>query len=285
MMNIDHKLGSIGNGISEAHSKRRFKPPHTYVRHIIILLVLVFLGYSISYLNLDLTLFSGMFGRLSDLFANQYYPPDVEYVLQPNYLASVRDTVQMAYLATLFGVFISVPLAWFGAINITPSRRFAYPAARLVVMASRSVHEMIWTILFVFILGFGMFPGVLALTLMCIGFAGKLFSEEAEAIDPGPVEALRSTGANSLQVFIYAVLPQVRTAWTGIAIYCWDVVFRAATVVGFFGAGGTGWYLRRTVQQLQWHRVAAILLFIIVVVIISEILSAWIRERIARAAA
>ena len=117
-------------------------------------------------------------------------------------------------------------------------------------MLCRAVHEMIWTILFVTILGFGMLPGVIALSLFSLGFTGKLFSEEIEAINRGQVEAIQATGANPLKVFVYAVLPQVRVAWTGIAIYTWDAAFRAATVVGFFGAGGMGWYLRRTVQQI-----------------------------------
>ena len=72
---------------------------------------------------------------------------------------------------------------------------------------------------------------------------------------------------------LYAVLPQVRVAWTGIAIYTWDVAFRAATVVGFFGAGGMGWYLKRNVQQLETERVAAILLSIIALVIVAEVFS------------
>jgi len=123
---------------------------------------------------------------------------------------------------------------------MTPNRRFLYPFGRLAIMGCRAVHEMIWTILLVSILGFGMLAGALALTLFCIGFAGKLMSEEIEAIDKGQVEAIRATGANELQVFAYAVLPQVRVAWTGIAIYTWDVAFRAATVVGFFWGGRHG---------------------------------------------
>ncbi len=145
------------------------------------------------------------------------------------------------------------------------------------------MHEMIWTILLVSILGFGMLAGALALTLFCIGFAGKLMSEEIEAIDKGQVEAIRATGANELQVFAYAVLPQVRVAWTGIAIYTWDVAFRAATVVGFFGAGGMGWYLQRYVQQLESQRVAAVLISIVLLVTVSEVVSAWARARVAQA--
>ena len=88
----------------------------------------------------------------------------------------------MAYLGALFGLAMSIPLGWFGAYNMTPSRRFVYPVARLFTMGFRAVHEMIWAILFVSILGFGMLPGVLALTFFCAGFAGKLFAEEIEAI-------------------------------------------------------------------------------------------------------
>ena len=152
-------------------------------------------------------------------------------------------------------------------------------------MGCRSVHEMIWTILLVAVLGFGMLPGTLALMLFCIGFAGKLFTEAIEAIRPGPVEAIRATGGNRLQVFVFAVLPQVRVAWTGISIYTWDVVFRAATVVGFFGAGGMGWYLRESVQRIASHDVAAILLSIILVVVAAELFSAWLRRRVAAAIA
>src|SRR5690606_19718048 len=81
---------------------------------------------------------------------------------------------------------LSVPLAWLAARNITISRRIAYPLGRFAIMGSRSIHETIWTILFVTVLGFGMLTGTLALTVFCVGFAGKLFSDELEAIDMGP---------------------------------------------------------------------------------------------------
>ena len=128
------------------------------------------------------------------------------------------------------------------------------------------------------VLGFGSLAGVLALTMLCVGFAGKLFADEIEAINMGPVEALRAVGAGPLQVFHYAVLPQVRAAFVGIAIYTWDVAFRAATVVGFFGGGGMGLYLKRTVQQLETNSVAAILLTIVTLVCLAELLSGWLRR-------
>lgn len=262
---------------------RRFKFPGSIYRYGGFLLALVFIAFSIAYLNIPLERFINMFGRIGALVTDRYYPPDVDYVLDKDYLSSVVDTIKMAYLGALFGMAFAIPLGWFGAYNMTPSRLFIYPVARLVTMGARAVHETIWAILFVTIIGFGMMAGVLALTMFCIGFAGKLFAEEIEGIDMGPVEAIRATGASEFSVMVYGVFPQVRVAFTGIGIYTWDVAFRAATVVGFFGAGGMGWYLKRNVLQIETQRVAAILLSIIVLVLVSEAISAWARSRVSKA--
>ena len=261
---------------------RRFKYTESFVRYAFWFSTLVFVAISIEYLNIPLNRLFGMFGRMGDIFANRYYPPDIEYIIDLDYAKSIIETMQMAYLGALFGLLATIPLGWFSAFNMTPSRGFVYPVARLITMSCRAVHEMIWAILFVSILGFGMLPGVLALTFFSTGFAGKLFADEIEAIDMGPVEAIRATGANLFQVMIFGVFPQVRVAFTGIAIYTWDAAFRAATVVGFFGAGGMGWYLKRNVLQIETERVTAILLSILILVLISEVISAWARKRVMR---
>ncbi|MEZ5780705.1 MAG: phosphonate ABC transporter, permease protein PhnE [Rhizobiaceae bacterium] len=260
----------------------RYRHLESTIRFAVILAILAFLGWSVAFLNIDLSRVLGAFPRLAEILATRYFPPDVGYVTDADFVRSVIRTLEMSLLGGFLGVVCSIPLAWLAARNITISRRIAYPFGRLAIIGSRSIHETIWTILFVTVLGFGMLAGTLALTVFCIGFAGKLFSDELEAIDMGPVEALRSVGANPLQVFQYAVFPQVRVAFTGIAIYTWDVAFRAATVVGFFGGGGMGWYLKRTTQQLESTRVAAILLVIIGLVLLAEVGSGWLRKKIGR---
>ena len=247
-----------------------------------VLLILVFLGYSLHFLNIDVLVMLTALGKLGGVIADRFYPPEISYVTNPGYLSSILDTLQMSFLGGILGVILAIPLAWFSAWNVTPHRMIFFPFGRLCVISSRAIHETIWTILFVSILGFGMLAGVSALTMFCIGFAGKLFSDEIEAVDIGPVEAMRAAGANSFQVFIYAVMPQVRVAFTGIAIYTWDVAFRAATVVGFFGGGGMGWYLKRNVQQLENLRVGAIILSIIAIVLAAEFISSWLRETVNR---
>ena len=247
-----------------------------------VLAILVFLGYSLHFLNIDVLVMLTALGKLGGVIADRFYPPEISYVTNPGYLSSILDTLQMSFLGGILGVILAIPLAWFSAWNVTPHRMIFFPFGRLCVISSRAIHETIWTILFVSILGFGMLAGVSALTMFCIGFAGKLFSDEIEAVDIGPVEAMRAAGADSFQVFIYAVMPQVRVAFTGIAIYTWDVAFRAATVVGFFGGGGMGWYLKRNVQQLENLRVGAIILSIIAMVLAAEFISSWLRETVNR---
>lgn len=264
---------------------QRFRYPQSLLPYVVMLSALGFVAWSCQYLRIDVERLPGLFVRIADVLATRYFPPDVEHVLHAAYLRSVWETLQMSYLATLFGVLLAVPLAWCASFNVTPGRRLAYPCGRLAIMACRSVHEMVWTILLVAVFGFGMLAGTLALTLACVGFCGKLFAEAVESVDPGPLEAMRATGASSLQVFVFGVLPQVRVAWAGITIYTWDVIFRSATVVGFFGAGGMGGFLRESVQRVESNQVAAILLSIIVVVLIAETFSAWARARIARAMA
>ena len=280
-MSRSDQIRMKGDGIHREWS--RYKYPQSLIKYAKLLAILLFFVYSVDYLNIPLDRILGMFGRLGDVLGNRYYPPDLEYIADYDYMGAVVETVQMAYLGSLFGLMISLFLGWFAAYNVSPSRTYIYPIARLITMGFRSVHEMIWAILFVTILGFGMLPGVLALTMFSTGFAGKLFAEEIEAIDMGEVEAIRAMGGTHLQVFVYGVVPQVRVALTGIAIYTWDVAFRAATVVGFVGAGGMGWYLKRNVMQIETHRTAAILLSIIVLVVISEFVSTWVRIRVSKA--
>jgi phosphonate transport system permease protein len=280
-MSGSDQFGMKGDNVHREWS--RFKYPQSLIKYTIFILVLLFLVYSFHFLNIPMHRILGIFGRLGDVLGNRYYPPDLEYIADFDYLGAVVETIQMAYLGSLFGLIISLFLGWFAAYNVSPSRKYIYPLARVITMGFRSVHEMIWAILFVTILGFGMLPGVLALTLFSTGFASKLFAEEIEAIDMGEVEAVRAVGGTHLQVFIYGVIPQVRVALAGIAIYTWDVAFRAATVVGFVGAGGMGWYLKRNVMQIETHRTAAILLSIIGLVMISEFISTWVRIRVSKA--
>ena len=235
--------------------------------------------WTIHHLNIPIERIVGMFGRLAHMFFGRMMPPDMVYALQPGILSRVVETIEMTFLGSFFGTVIALVVAWFAAWNVTPNRRYLYPLGRGILVLARSVPVLIWGMLLVAIFGFGPFAGVIALTLLTISFAGKLMSEQVEAIDMGPVEAMRATGAGPIKVYLFGIIPQVKPAWIGIAIYNWDSIFRASTVLGFVGAGGLGIYLRMNIQELEYQNAMGVITLIICLVIVSEITSHFLRGR------
>ena len=249
------------------------------LRFVSLILFLSFAVWTIKHLNIPMERFFGFFGRVGHMFLDRMMPPDMAYAVQPAILYRVLETIEMTFLGSFAGTIIAIFVSWFAAWNVTPNKRLLYPLGRGILVLARSVPVLIWGMLLVAILGFGPMAGVIALTLLTVSFAGKLMSEQVEAIDMGPVEAMRATGASRTKVFIYGVIPQVKPAWIGIAIYNWDSIFRASTVLGFVGAGGLGIYLRMNIQELEYENAMGVITLIIGLVIISEVISHFLRGR------
>jgi len=164
-------------------------------------------------------------------------------------------TLLMALMATTLGSVVAVPLSFLGASNVMGRGlvgRAAYFAARTVFNLWRSVEPMILAVICASWVGLGPFAGVLALALNNIPNLAKLFSEAIEEIDPGPVEAVTATGANPLQVLVYAVLPQLVPRFLAYILYQWDINIRMSTVIGFVGGGGIGQQFRVWVGLNQY---------------------------------
>lgn len=221
-----------------------------------------------------------MFGPLGRMIGERLFPPDIAYLADYTIMEATLVTLEMSFLGALVGTMVSVPVAWWAAWNMSPNKYLCYPLGRGILAFSRAVPTLIWAMILVAILGFGPLPGIVALVLETIGFAGKLFSEEIEAINLGPADAMRATGASELQVFIYGVFPQVKAAWVGIALYNWDSVFRASTVLGFVGAGGLGLYLRMTTQEMEYQQAMGIITLTIALVLCSEVVSNYVRHKL-----
>jgi phosphonate transport system permease protein len=193
------------------------------------------------------------------------------------------ETVFLALMATTFGVFVAVPLSFLGARNLmtgTQSGTIIYYAVRTGLNILRSIEPLILAILFVVWVGIGPFAGVLALGLHSIASLGKLFSEQIESINPGPVEAITAVGAKPLQIVFFGVLPQVLLPFLALSFYRWDINVRMSTIIGFVGGGGIGFLLQQWINLLKYNEAGTALLAIAIVVITLDILSAKIRERV-----
>lgn len=144
--------------------------------------------------------------------------------------------------------------------------------------AARAINEMVFAMLFVVAVGLGPFAGVLALFIHTTGVLAKLFSEAVEAIDPGPVEGVRATGANVLEEILYGVIPQVMPLWISYSLYRFESNVRSATVVGMVGAGGIGVILWETMRGFQFQQTCAIMLVIILCVTAIDLVSQRLRK-------
>ena len=144
----------------------------------------------------------------------------------------------------------------------------------------RSVPDLVIGTLFLVAVGLSPFAGVMALALHTGGVLGKLFSEAVEAIEPGPVEGVRATGAGPLQEIVWGVVPQVAPLWTSYGLYRFESNARAATILGLIGAGGIGQVLFEALNSFAYDQVAAIALVIVISVSAIDLLSQAIRQRL-----
>jgi phosphonate transport system permease protein len=193
------------------------------------------------------------------------------------------ETIFLALMGTTIAVIFAVPLSFLGAKNLTarhPVGRALYYTVRTVFNITRSIEPLIMATVFAVWVGIGPFAGVLALGLHSIASLGKLYSEQIESIDPGPIEAITATGASPLQVVRYAVVPQIVPPFIAFTIYRWDINVRMSTVIGFVGGGGVGFLLIQYINLLLWRQAATAVWGITIVVAAMDYASAWIRERV-----
>ncbi|MGD2141444.1 MAG: phosphonate ABC transporter, permease protein PhnE [Burkholderiales bacterium] len=234
------------------------------------------LAWSMRDLNLSLAELIRGLPWIGD-FVARMFPPNwgfMERLIKP-----VVETIQIAIWGTLLAVLLALPLCFFAARNLTPSL-LMFHAARQVFNLSRGINELIFALIFVAAVGLGPFAGVMALTVHGAGMLGKFFAEAIEEADPGPVEALRATGARPLQVIVFAVLPQALPAWIAATLYRLEVNLRAATILGMVGAGGIGFELYSSLKLFQYEDTATCVIVILVMVMSADYISSRLRARI-----
>ena len=193
-------------------------------------------------------------------------------------------TLFMAFMATLFGVLVAVPLSFLAARNLARGivGRTVYTVLRVLMSIVRSIEPIIWAIIFVVWVrtGAAAFAGALALFVHSVADLTKLYSERLESIDPGPVEAIRATGANGLQVILYGIVPQIINPYLSFTIYRWDINVRMATIIGLVGGGGIGQRLIQLTRNWVWDQAIVLMLLIMLAVWAMDYSSSRLRERL-----
>ena len=225
-------------------------------------------GFSPSTLASGARDFFEFFGRLT---------PDWRAL--PEVWQPLVETMQIAYLGTLFGTALAMPLIFLASFNTTSNPPVMWVSRSLLTIL-RSIPDLLWAAILAPILVIGPLPGVVALTLFTIGVLAKLGSETVEAVDPGPIEAVRATGAGRNRVIMFAVVPQIAATMTSYILYAFEINVRASVVIGLVGAGGIGNLLNFYLSQFDYGGLSVLIIVTFAVVLAIDGVSVWARSRL-----
>lgn len=202
---------------------------------------------------------------------------------QATYLRDIwpplMQTLRMAILGAAFGALLAIPFSLMAARNLARFR-WLYHTVRLFLNLIRTIPDLVLAAVLSGAFGLGALPGVLALTIFSFALVAKLLSESIEAIDHGPLEAMRACGASWFQMVRYGVVPQVLPQYLAYTLYVLEVDVRASTVLGLVGAGGIGQILYADLNLMRWRNVGAIVVVILIMVVVMELISTKLRERL-----
>ena len=190
---------------------------------------------------------------------------------------SMFETIQMAFIGTIVGVAIALPLSMFAARNL--NSKWVHAPVRAILAAIRTFPSILWAILFVIMVGLGTFAGVLAIIMYTIGFVAKLQYESIETVDTDPMDAVSSIGVSKWQLVRYVVLPESAPHLLSQILYMFDYNVRQSSILGLVGAGGIGFYIINYIKFFEYGKAAVFMLVVLVTVLIIDWVSVKIRDK------
>ena len=209
------------------------------------------------------------------ILSAEMVPPDL--TILPTAGAALWETVEMSFAGTLLGSLASLPL------SILATRRlfsdWISRLARFVAAGIRTIPVLLWAIVFVILVGLGPLAGTFGIAAYTIGYLAKIYADLFEGTDPEIIEAVQSTGASKLQLVRFVIIPETANAILAQVLFMLEYNIRASSILGFVGAGGLGLIVQIYLQNLDYRRLATVLLLVLVIVLIMDGISAWLRRR------
>ncbi len=263
---------------ARAPTTRPEAPSHAK-RNLALVGVAILVLWAAATVELDYASIPQLPGGIGRLFYEMFLQQGVEWTYLVPAMEAMLESLQIAWVGTVIGAVLSLPLGFFGARNVSSGPISA--VMRQILNAIRAFPELVLAIaIFIPIAGLGAVAGTLAIGLHSVGTLGKLTAEVVEGIDPGPVEAARAAGGRPLQVQRWGVLPQVLPEIVAFWLYRFEINIRAAAVLGVVGAGGVGFVLQQAISFGRHPRAGMIILVIVVATVAVDIISGSVRQRI-----
>ncbi len=293
VMGVDYLSTLIQRHLLQLHSRERFTSPWGSILWGVVILGILCWSYRGT--KIEPALLVGQEGRGQIIaFLAQLFPPDLSLTFLRTVTYASIETLAISFMGTLLAVGVAWSLALPAAQTLTVRgllysmekegtlhssfRTLWYMLARLTLSILRSIPEIVWALIFILAVGLGPFAGVLALGIHNGGVLGKLYAEFLDAVNPKPVEAIQATGANKLQIFCYAILPQAFPLFLSYTLYRWEVIIRAAAILGLVGAGGIGTQIHIAISLFHYSQLLTLIGMIFLLVTLVDMLSGMIRR-------
>jgi phosphonate transport system permease protein len=221
------------------------------------------------------------------------FPPDLSFGFLQIVFRALLSTLATAIAGTVLSVLIAIPLAalstpilWRRGVLVAADE--GNPSAILRSAASRAVSaflgflraipDLVWGLLFVTAVGLGSLAGTLALMVSYAGVLGRVCADAFADVDPVPLEALQAIGATRGQIFLRGIWPQARPTLTAYTIYSFECCVRAASVLGFVGAGGIGYEISLSMRLFEYGQVLTLILAFVLLLVSTDVVSRRLRR-------
>lgn len=249
--------------------------PKTRMPFIIaIFLIVILVSFKVT--NFDLTLIFER-GHQLTVILSQIFQPKFAYfskVLNP-----LLDTIKMSLLGSIIGCVVSLPIAVLASSNINKNKLLLF-IARLILSVIRTLPTLVIANVCALIFSLGTFAGTVAISIFTFGIVGKMMFESIETIDLGPFEALESLGCNKFEAFWSAIIPQVLPTYLSHCLYCFEINIRAASILGYVGAGGLGILINERIGWRDYNGLGMVLLTLFIAVVIIDQVSEYFRRKL-----
>ncbi|MBQ8081176.1 MAG: phosphonate ABC transporter, permease protein PhnE [Clostridia bacterium] len=264
--------------IEEAYEAR---PQLWWLYTLIVLIVAALLGWSGSAINYKgfatkgVEIAQGMLTGLIHPDTNLLFDLSVEGVPY-----QLLQTIAIAILGTLISGILAIPFSFLACDKIVP--KWVALIFRAVILGIRTIPSLVWALMWIRVTGPNAFCGVVTESVCSIGMICKMYINAIEDIDVKILESLDASGCNGFQKIRYGILPQIIPNFISTVIYRFDINVKDATTLGIVGAGGIGASLIMCMDTNRWSMVGSYLLGMILLMIIIEIFSTRVRNKLSR---
>lgn len=201
------------------------------------------------------------------------------------FLAVLTGATLVTAAYAVLGASLAVALGALGA-GVLPRatagrRRAGWAVSRMLLSVPRGLHEAVWGLLLVNVLGLDPWVGVLAIGLPYGAVTAKVFADLLDEVPRGGYEALLAAGAGRVTAAMYGLLPPAAGGLLSYAFYRLECAVRSAVVLGLIGAGGLGYQLALSFTSLRWQQVWAVVYALAALCVLAELGGRAVRRRVA----